>query len=382
MDVGQRPLTAVKQIIGIAFDVSAKKQAWLKAEGLGRRYGSTLALDHVSFEVIEGEIFSLLGPSGCGKSTTLRLIAGLEEPDAGEIWLNGELIASPERGILVPAERRNMGLVFQSYAVWPHMTVAENIFYPLEVRRWDKARIKGRTAEILELVGLTGLEQRRPSQLSGGQQQRLALARSLAYELDLLLLDEPLSNVDAKLREQLRFELKRLQQSVGITIVYVTHDQTEAMSMSHRIAIMNHGHIEQIGQPEAIYKNPSSFFVQSFVGRLITFEGTVKQNGPVKEIELACGSSVVLVEPATVPADRKLKIAVRPEDIEIRTTEREPGAGEIPGVVVDVSYIGSRYECAVSAANAEFVLETAPHSKPQRGQRVMLRLNEMKFWPA
>ena len=278
--------------------MSANKQTLLRLEKVRRCYGSTLAVDQVSFQVAKGEFFSLLGPSGCGKSTTLRLIAGLEESDSGEIWLNGRLIASPERGILVPAEKRNIGLVFQSYAVWPHMTVAQNVVYPLEVRRWDTAKIRRRVGEVLELVGLAGLEQRRPAQLSGGQQQRLALARSLAYEPDLLLLDEPLSNVDAKLREHLRFELKRLQQSVGVTIVYVTHDQTEAMSMSHRIAIMNHGHIEQIDCPEAIYKDPASFFVQNFVGRLITFEGKVKENGS-KKIEFSGGRTVPLFEQTT-----------------------------------------------------------------------------------
>lgn len=353
----------------------------LKVEGLHRRYGSTAAVDGAGFEVRKGEFFSLLGPSGCGKSTTLRLIAGLEEPDSGEISLNGQPIASPKRGIFVPAERRNIGLVFQSYAVWPHMTVAENILYPLEVRRWDKGRMRRRVAEALELVGLAGLEERRPSQLSGGQQQRLALARSLVYEPDLLLLDEPLSNVDAKLREQLRFELKRLQQSVGVTIVYVTHDQTEAMSMSHRIAIMNRGRIEQIDQPEGIYKSPVSFFVQSFVGRLITFEGTVRQNGSAKRVELAGGCFVELLGEAQARADQRLRVAVRPEDIEILPAPSEPRAGEIAGVVIDVSYIGSRYECAVSAANAEFVLETAPSLKPARGQKVVLRLNEVKLWP-
>jgi len=361
--------------------VSANKQTLLRLEKVRRCYGSTVAVDQVSFQVAKGEFFSLLGPSGCGKSTTLRLIAGLEESDSGEIWLNGRLIASPERGILVPAEKRNIGLVFQSYAVWPHMTVAQNVVYPLEVRRWDTAKIGRRVGEVLELVGLAGLEQRRPAQLSGGQQQRLALARSLAYEPDLLLLDEPLSNVDAKLREHLRFELKRLQQSVGVTIVYVTHDQTEAMSMSHRIAIMNHGRIEQIDYPEAIYKDPASFFVQNFVGRLITFEGKVKENGSARKIEFPGGSCVPLVEQTTIPTGGELKIAVRPEDIEILTNGREPGAGEIPGVVVDVSYVGSRYECAVSAANAEFVLETAPNFRLQRGQTVVLRLNEIKLWP-
>ena len=362
--------------------MNVKSDALLRVDRLCRSYGATHAVDQVSFEVQRGEFFSLLGPSGCGKSTTLRLLAGLEEADSGEIWLDGQLIAAPERRILVPAEKRNIGLVFQSYAVWPHMTVAENIFYPLEVRRWDKVKMKRRTGELLELVGLAGLESRRPSQLSGGQQQRLALARSLAYEPNLLLLDEPLSNVDAKLREQLRFELKRLQKSLGVTIVYVTHDQIEAMSLSHRIGIVNHGRIEQIDAPETIYKKPESFFVQSFVGRSIVFEGVVRRHGSAKTIELTGGCSMELPDQVVTPVDQELMIAVRPENIEMRANLSEPNTGEIAAVVVDVSYIGSRYECAVSAGNTEFVLETPLDFKPQSGQRLMLRLNEMKFWPA
>ena len=210
--------------------VSTDKNAILKIDGLCRDYGTSRVVDRLSFEVYDGEFFSLLGPSGCGKSTTLRLIAGLEEPDDGEISLKGQVVASSRKRLFVAAERRNIGLVFQSYAVWPHMTVKENISYPLELRRWQKARIDKKVDQMLAAVGLSGLAERRPTELSGGQQQRLALARCLAYEPDLLLLDEPLSNVDARLREQLRLELKRIQQSIGVTIVYVTHDQSEAMS--------------------------------------------------------------------------------------------------------------------------------------------------------
>ena len=259
--------------------MSADKKVILKIDQLCRDYGTLRVVDRLSFEVFNGEFFSLLGPSGCGKSTTLRLIAGLEEPDGGEICLKDEVVASSRDGRFVPAERRNIGLVFQSYAVWPHMTVKQNVSYPLELRRWKKDKIHGRIEQVLEAVGLSGFADRRPTELSGGQQQRLALARCLAYEPDLLLLDEPLSNVDARLREQLRLELKRIQQSMGVTIVYVTHDQSEAMALSHRIAVMQSGKIEQIGTPEEVYTRPATFFVQNFVGRLITFQGRLRKKG-------------------------------------------------------------------------------------------------------
>jgi iron(III) transport system ATP-binding protein len=364
----------------VASDVNPKTEALLKTEGLCRRYGQTAAVDHVSFEVRKGEFFSLLGPSGCGKSTTLRLVAGLEEPDGGEIWLNGEMMFCAENHVFVPAEKRNIGLVFQSYAVWPHMTVQENISYPLEIRRCSKGERRKRTLDVLELVGLGGLEKRYPSQLSGGQQQRLALARSLVYEPSLLLLDEPLSNVDAKLREQLRIELRKLQQTVGVTILYVTHDQTEALSLSHRIAIMNGGRIEQIGTPEEIYKNPVSFFVQEFVGRLITFKGkVVDQNGgkfvELGDRELIRAEGDMIAKPAEY-----VRVAVRPEDIQLYTNEREAQFDFITGTVADVSYVGSHYECAVVAAGEEFVLEVPATHRLKKGESIRLRLKGLKTW--
>src|SRR6185503_8907762 len=240
-------------------------------------------------DINAGEVLTLLGPSGCGKSTTLRLIAGLEQPDAGKVWVRGRLVASPERNIMVPPEGRKVGLVFQSYAIWPHMTVAENIGYPLKVRRVDRNRIAGKVAEIIQLVKLDGLGQRMPTELSGGQQQRVALARALVYEPDLLLLDEPLSNLDSVLRKEMRIQLKALQARLATTVLYVTHDQEEAMSLSSRVIVMNEGRIEQIGSPRAVYERPATRFVQDFVGQTIRLTGTVNADAT----QIAIGSGMI-----------------------------------------------------------------------------------------
>ena len=215
----------------------------LRLDGVSKLFGSILAVDGVSLEIERGEIFTLLGPSGCGKTTTLRLVAGLEQPDGGEITLRDRVVASVPRRTFVAPHRRNLGMVFQSYAIWPHMTVFENVAYPLELRGVRRALVRERVAAVLELVGLAGLETRAATLLSGGQMQRLALCRALVYEPDLLLLDEPFSNLDAKLREQMRVELKLLQQKIGITVVYVTHDQLEALSLSDQVVVLNQGKI-------------------------------------------------------------------------------------------------------------------------------------------
>src|SRR2546428_3414697 len=361
--------------------MKASAEVLLRVKRLCRRYGAVDAVDDVSFEVFRGEFFSLLGPSGCGKSTTLRLLAGLEEPDSGEIRLKGEVVVSDRDRIFVSAEQRHIGLVFQSYAVWPHMTVFQNVAYPLEVRRWKRPEIRRKAEQVLGLVGLTGLENRRPAELSGGQQQRLALARSLVYEPDLLLLDEPLSNVDAKLREQLRIELKKLQQSIGITIVYVTHDQSEPMALSHRLAVMNRGRIEQIGRPEEVYKAPGTFFVQSFVGRLITFEGRLAERSSQRFVELPGERAIAVRDSRAIPNDSHVCVAVRPEDIEIETGEGAPGAQALPGKVQDVVYVGGHYECAIEAAGSEFVLDMPASVRLARGQAVTLHLKETTLWP-
>ena len=246
--------------------------AVLELRDVRKIYGSTVAVNDVSVSIAPGEVFTLLGPSGCGKSTTLRIVAGLEEPDAGEVLLDGRLIASGSRGFSLPPERRDLGMVFQSYAIWPHMTVFDNVAFPLQLRKEPKSVIQQKVENVLDLVGLSGLGGRGATDLSGGQQQRVALARAIVYEPKLLLLDEPLSNLDAKLREHMRIELRALQQRLGIAVLFVTHDQGEAMVLSDRIAVMRSGHLEQVGTPVTLYERPASPFVRDFLGRVHTVE--------------------------------------------------------------------------------------------------------------
>jgi iron(III) transport system ATP-binding protein len=238
--------------------------------GRGERAGRVRAVDDISFDVEDGELFTLLGPSGCGKTTTLRCVAGLETPDSGEITIGDRVLYSSKRRIRVSANERGLGMVFQSYAIWPHMNVYRNVAFPLQVlprsRRPGRKQLRDRVERVLAVVQLDQLAGRQATDLSGGQQQRLALARALVMEPPLLLLDEPLSNLDAKLREDMRFELKRLQRELGITGVYVTHDQVEALAMSNRVAVMRAGKIEQVGRPREVYEAPKSRFVADFIG--------------------------------------------------------------------------------------------------------------------
>src|SRR5687768_7158582 len=298
-------------------------EAVLEFRNVSKRFNQVNAADQVSFSIFAGEVFTLLGPSGCGKTTTLRLVAGLERPDAGEITLRGRVVASVPRRIFVAPNRRNLGMVFQSYAIWPHMTVFDNVAYPLTLRGLGRAAIRERVTRVLELVGLAGTEARPATLLSGGQMQRLALCRALVYEPDLLLLDEPFSNLDAKLREQMRLELRLLQRRLGITVLFVTHDQIEALSLSDRIAVMQRGRVEEVGLPRDLYERPASAFVRDFVGSTVILRGRVSTlapgsvgvtlNGALGGRPLA-GRSVAAAQLAT---GAEVHVAIRPEDIEV-----------------------------------------------------------------
>jgi len=296
-----------------------------------KRFGKVVAVNNVSFHVEKGEFFSLLGPSGCGKTTTLRLIAGFEKPDKGEIYIGETLVNE------LPPEKRNVGIVFQNYALFPHMTVFDNIAFPLKIRGLSKEEIRRRVKELLELVRLEGLENRYPRQLSGGQQQRVALARALARDPEILLLDEPLSNLDAKLRVTLRYEIRRVQKEVGITAIYVTHDQEEALSISDRVAIMNMGRIEQIGTPEEVYSNPQTYFVADFLGLKNIFEGKLVANVlKFMNMEIKLGSK---------PQDKEgdVLVVIKPDSIGLSKELPKPLHDKVvvKGVVREKIFMGS-----------------------------------------
>src|SRR3954447_8794006 len=294
----------------------------LCTEYVNERKQAIRAAHDVSFDVPPGKLFTLLGPSGCGKTTTLRSIAGLERPQAGEIRVGDEVIYSSARRIFVPPNQRGLGMVFQSYAIWPHMTVYENAAFPLRVgrrRRFSRREIDERVRRVLATVDLSEMAQREATKLSGGQQQRLALARALVMEPRLLLLDEPLSNLDAKLRERMRFELKRLQRELRVTTVYVTHDQSEALALSHQIGVMNEGRLVQVGSPRVIYGRPANPFVADFVGTTNFIRGTVAamQPGvPELRVDSELGTLTALASQPLRVGDAVV-LTVRPEDVQL-----------------------------------------------------------------
>src|SRR6266849_8595919 len=298
------------------------------------------AVDGVSFDVSAGEIVVLLGPSGCGKTATLRCVAGLEQPSAGTIAIGGAVVSAPERGVLLPPRKRNIGMVFQSYAVWPHMTVWQNVAYPLRTRRLARAELAGKVEAVLALVGLSDYAQRPVTALSGGQMQRVALARSLVYEPQLLLLDEPLSNLDAKLRLRLRDDLRVILKQTGMTALYVTHDQAEAVVLGDRIGVMRDGKLLQIGTPDEVYNRPAEPFVANFTGATNELVGTlVARNGKFGTVDFGdgrCAEAALLQQ--LDPGD-KVRVALRPENIAIG---RQDSANAFTANVVDRRYQGTQ----------------------------------------
>ena len=296
-----------------------------------------LAVDHIDLDVNEGEFFSLLGPSGCGKTTTLRMIGGFEQPTEGTIELQGEDVT------YLPAYKRHVNTVFQNYALFPHLTIYENVAFGLRRKKVQDAEVKRRVTDMLELVELPGYEARKPGQISGGQAQRVALARALVNKPAVLLLDEPLGALDLKLRKQMQVELKRIQQEVGITFIYVTHDQEEAMTMSDRIAVMNHGKYEQLGDPEVLYERPKTRFVAGFLGisNLLPATPDGRSDG-YAGYTLADGTAVRVPATLVEGRDGRVAIGVRPEKIRLIEPDKEVAAGlnRLPGVITDASYLG------------------------------------------
>jgi ABC-type Fe3+/spermidine/putrescine transport system ATPase subunit len=331
----------------------------LKVEGVTKFFKDVKALDSVSFEFDKG-ILSFLGPSGCGKTTLLRSIAGLEVPDAGSISIADKVQTSIERGILVPPYSREIGFVFQNYALWPHMTVFKNVAFGLKLRKKPKEEIERKVMSSLDLVGLKGREQRYPSQLSGGQQQRVALARSLALEPRLILLDEPLSNLDAKLREEMRIELKRLIKKVGISALYVTHDQEEAFTISDSVVVMESGKILQYGAPDEIYNRPSHAFVASFVGHSMLVDGKVVKieggNCFVNVPEFN-GANLLSVAPKRAMAGDACKVVIRTTEVKISHDGFPEGTDNvIEGVMTSREYRGGLTDHRVQIGTRELVV--------------------------
>jgi iron(III) transport system ATP-binding protein len=344
--------------------------------------GLVNAVDGVSFEVQSGECYTLLGPSGCGKSTTLRCVAGLEKADAGEITIGGETVVSKEAGISVPTHKRPIGMVFQSYAIWPHMNVFDNVAFPITQGsgKLPKNEVAERVMNALSMVRLDGLEHRPAPQLSGGQQQRLALARALVREPVVLLLDEPLSNLDAKLREEMRVELKELTQRLRITSIFVTHDQLEALTLSDRIAVMRDGVIVQEGSAEGIYATPNSRFTAEFIGTTNLFDAEVKE---IREAPTADQSRVLVETPqgglacSLLPGFKvgdKAIVAVRPEGVSVSTARNDADENVFEGTVNSVVYLGDSLDCRITIGERPIRTFVPSSARLKPGDTVYLAL--------
>ena len=337
-----------------------RQPSGVRLSALTKRYGDVGAVEDLTLEMAPGELVALLGPSGCGKTTTLRLVAGFLTPDAGEIWVGQRCVSSPS--LVVPPERRRMAMIFQSYALWPHMTVAQNVAYGLrfkpELSRGDRER---RVREILTVVQLSGYEARYPGELSGGQQQRVAVARALVVEPEILLLDEPLSNLDANLREEMRFEIRRLHETFGITTLYVTHDQAEAMVISDRVAVLKGGRLIQIGTPEDLFQRPRSRFVAEFIGKTNLIEGTVEHPDTI-----ARGALRLRVASNDLEPGARVAVSIRPHDIRLGSGSPPApplGTNVFRGTIRHASYLGTAVDYQVHVEAGDLIVRvTAPVS--------------------
>ena len=356
----------------------------IRVTGLAKAFGKTPAVDAIDFEVAAGSLVTLLGPSGCGKTTTLRLIAGLEKPDAGEVSVGGRVLTSSARGVYVPPEKRRMGMVFQTYAIWPHMSVFENIAFPLREQRVRSAEIRERVMAMLDTLGLTGFHDRPAPLLSGGQQQRVALGRALVADPDVLLLDEPFSNLDARLREGMRLELKEIQTRVGVTTLFVTHDQAEAMILSDRVLVLNAGRIAQEGSPRHIYEQPRTQFVMDFLGQVDHVGARV-----VRTPEGACVARLEGVPGAEIalPADQPWRdgesvvLAFRSSDVRVCPVSAN---GHWQGTIQSTMYLGERVEYVVKLGPAQVRASGAVTETFPAGATVQLQIpaSAIRAWPA
>jgi spermidine/putrescine transport system ATP-binding protein len=347
----------------------------VRLERVTKDFGVTVAVDDMSLDITVGEFFSLLGPSGCGKTTTLRMIGGFEEPTRGAIYLRGRDVTD------LPPHKRDVNTVFQSYALFPHLNVFENVAFGLRRRKVSSEDIETRVGRALKLVDLEGFEKRKPGQMSGGQQQRVALARALVNEPEVLLLDEPLGALDLKLRKQMQLELKRIQQEVGITFIYVTHDQEEAMTMSDRFAVMRNGKIEQIGPPEEVYEDPQTEFVASFLGASNLLDGELKEKTNGESSILLAGGDLVHLPSERAPfgSGATVKVGVRPEKITIGPDDGSPvtsGWNAVSGLLRMSTYIGVSHQYQVEGPGGHeltvWVQNLGAEPAPRPGERVRL----------
>jgi iron(III) transport system ATP-binding protein len=338
--------------------------AIVSIRGLTKKFADAAAVDDLHLEIGDGEFVSLLGPSGCGKTTTLRLLAGFLQPDGGEIRVGGAVVSSPS--LLVPPERRNMSMIFQSYAVWPHMTVAQNVAYGLKFKKLTKQEISAKVTKLLGVVRLAELKDRYSAELSGGQQQRVALARALVVEPQILLMDEPLSNLDANLREEMRFEIRRLHEEFKITTIYVTHDQAEAMATSDRIAVLNRGRLVQVGAPAEIFDRPKTRFVAEFVGKANILSGRLDSDG---HLILSDGVKIRLADAGALAPSSAVSVCLRPHNIKLVAGEdavrelTDQGYNLFPGIVRRSIYFGDAVDYTVELAAQSVLHVVAPPSQ-------------------
>ena len=344
---------------------------------LMKRFGDFTAVDQICFSIRHNEFFSLLGPSGCGKSTTLRCIAGLDDPDGGLIEIGGRRVFDADTNI--PPNKRLLGMVFQNYAIWPHMTVYENISYPLRIAKKDSSEIQKTVTRVMETLGIGTLGHRKPHELSGGQQQRVALGRSLAMEPNLLLLDEPLSNLDAKLREEMRVELKTIQERTGTPILYVTHDQLEAMALSDRIAIMKDGKILQCADPLTIYNNPVDRFVFNFIGQSSSVDCEIIEEA-AQSVRIAVDGQVIEIpRPPQVPAKKEASLAVRPEDIELLPYQDAQDV-TLTGQIRIFLFLGNLIEYRVQLGDSLIQVHSDKSSPYKVGDKVRVHFKKTMLW--
>ena len=339
-----------------------------------QKFGSVTAVNNFNAEISDGEFISFLGPSGCGKTTCLRMIAGFDQATNGDIFIGDRVVSSSDKNVFVPPEERNIGMVFQNYAVWPHMNVFKNVAYPLKIKKgMTRKQIEERVYHALDLTNLNNMEERYPHQLSGGQQQRVALARALVMQPQVLLLDEPLSNLDAKLREKMRFEIKDLQDRLKITIIYVTHDQAEAMAMSDRVIVMNLGLIQQIGSPHEIYQKPANSFVADFIG-LTNFIPCLSDNG---KLRLMNSNQLVQITFPQNFNDKKFVLSIRPEQIAISKE-----SGQISGEIIRSTFLGNVIDYRIDIGGDMVRIQTDPTVILPEKSKIYLTFNNPIFFEA